>query len=173
MSGIEGHKVYGGSLSAPTFKQTQEYLYVRLQRFSTYSVVNYFQWFLVIEVSYSWTMILLKLSIGYFFLRLLVTPAQRRTVYTVMYFAGGVNFILSIYDISQCGNPRDPISKIALKSGCPSQTIQESLTAWTQAILNALTDLFFACMPFWLLNNSMLPRDHKLYVLGILGLATM
>jgi hypothetical protein len=117
-------------------------------------------------------MIFLKLSIGYFFLRLLVTPAQRRTVYTVMYLAGGLNFILSIYDIFQCGNPRDYPLNTELRRGCPPQAVVKA-TAWTQAIINALTDLVFACIPFWLLNNSMLPRNLKLYVLSILGLATM
>src|SRR5437870_4199378 len=106
-------------------------------------------------------MVLLKLSIGYFFLLLLVTPAQRRTVYTVMYFAGILNFILSIYDIFQCGNPRDYPLRVELQRGCPPMTVQKA-TAWIQATLNALTDLVFAVVPFWLLNNSMLPKRLKI-----------
>jgi hypothetical protein len=89
-----------------------------------------------------------------------------------MYFAGGLNFILSIYDIFQCGNPRDYPLRAELQRGCPSLTVQKA-TAWIQAVLNALTDLIFAVVPFWLLNNSMLPKSLKLYVLAILGLATM
>jgi hypothetical protein len=126
----------------------------------------------VAEVSYAWTMVFLKLSLGYFFLRLLVTPAQRRTVYTVMYFAVCLNIALSIFDIFQCGNPHDYPLKIQLEKGCASQEVQKA-TAWIQAVFNAMTDLTFAIVPFWLLNNSMLPKNLKLYVIGILGLATM
>jgi hypothetical protein len=117
-------------------------------------------------------MVFLKLSLGYFFLRLLVTPAQRRTVYTVMYFAVAFNILLSIFDVFQCGNPKDFPLRIQLERDCASQKVQRA-TAWIQAVLNAITDLTFAAVPFWLLNNSMLPRNLKLYVIGILGLATM
>jgi hypothetical protein len=133
---------------------------------------NRFQWFLVAEITYSWTMVFLKLSLGYFFLRLLVTPAQRRTVYIVMYFAAGINIVVSIFDIFQCGNPHDYPLKIQLQKGCASQQVQK-VTAWIPAVINAITDLTFAAVPFWLLNNSMLPKNLKLYVIGILGLATM
>jgi hypothetical protein len=127
---------------------------------------------LVAEVAYAWTMVFLKLSLGYFFLRLLVTPAQRRTVYTVMYVAVTLNVCLSIFDIFQCGNPKDYPLKIQLERGCASQGLQKA-TAWIQAVINAITDVTFAVVPFWLLNNSMLPKNLKIYVIGVLGLATM
>ena len=117
-------------------------------------------------------MVFLKLSLGYFFLRLLVTPAQRRTVYTVMYFAVALNISISIFDIFLCGNPKDYPLKIQLQRGCASQKVQRA-TAWIQAVFNAITDLTFFAVPYWLLSNSMLPRNLKLYVIGILGLATM
>src|ERR1700744_420960 len=125
---------------------------------------NVRQWFMVAEVSYGWTMVFLKLSLGYFFLRLLGTPAQRGTVYIVMYFAVALNIACSIFDIFECGNPKAFPLKIQLERGCASQKTQKAF-AWIQAVFNALTDLTFAFVPFWLLNNSMLPRNLKLYVI--------
>jgi hypothetical protein len=124
------------------------------------------------EVSYCWTMTFLKLSLGYFFLRLLVTTAQRRTVYTVMYLSVVINLLSSIFEIFVCGNPHDFPLRIQLEEHCAPKKFQIAIS-YVQAALNTITDVTFAIVPFWLLNNSMLPRNLKIYVIGILGLATM
>jgi hypothetical protein len=81
------------------------------------------------------------------------------------------NATLSIFDTFLCGNPKDFPDKILLLQ-CVSQTTQE-VTAYLIAAINTTTDLTFAILPFWLMNDSMLPKRMKMYVFGILGLATM
>jgi len=116
-------------------------------------------------------MLFLKLSIGYFFLRLLILPAQRRVVYAVMILSTISNATLSIFDLFLCGNPKNfPVKVLSLQ--CVDTHTQE-ISAYLTAAINTVTDLTFAILPFWLLNNSMMPKRVKMYVFAILGLATM
>jgi hypothetical protein len=116
-------------------------------------------------------MIFVKLSLGCFFLRLLVTTEQRYTVYAVVGMACLVNFVMILVDVFFCGNPQGLWRKEYLGQCIPSSS-QLSLS-YFQASINALTDVSFAGLPFWLLHKSMLPKKVRYYVYGILSLASL
>lgn len=121
-------------------------------------------------VSYAFGMICLKVSLGYFFLRLLVTTEQRYTVYAIVSLACVVNLLMIFVDVFFCGNPKDMPLKVFLGTCIPSAS-SVSLN-YFQASINALSDVAFACLPFWLLHRSLMPKKVRLYVYVILGLAS-
>jgi hypothetical protein len=121
-------------------------------------------------VAYAFGMICLKISLGFFFLRLLVTMEQRYTVYAIVVLACLVNFLMIILDVFFCGNPKDMPNRVYF-GGCLATSSNMSLN-YFQASINALSDVAFACLPFWLLHKSLMPKKVRMYVYGILGLAS-
>jgi hypothetical protein len=122
-------------------------------------------------VAYAFSMICLKLSLGHFFLRLLITTEQRYTVYAIVALACMVNVFMIFLDVFFCGNPKDMPDRVYF-GGCIAIGSNISLN-YFQAAINALSDVAFACLPFWLLYKSMMPKKVRLYVYGILGLASL
>jgi hypothetical protein len=122
-------------------------------------------------VAYAFGMICLKLSLGYFFLRLLITTEQRYTVYAIVALACAVNVLMIFLDIFFCGNPKDMPNRVYY-GGCLATNSNLSLN-YFQASINALSDVAFAFLPFWLLHKSLMPKRVRLYVYGILGLASL
>jgi hypothetical protein len=121
-------------------------------------------------VAYALSMICLKISLGFFFLRLLVTMEQRYTVYAIVALACLVNILMIFLDVFFCGNPKDMPNR-AYYGGCVAIPTNMSLN-YFQAAINALSDLAFACLPFWLLHKSLMPKKVRIYVYCILGLAS-
>src|ERR1700761_4579329 len=119
---------------------------------------------------YGWSMIFLKLSIGVFFLRILMTQRQRYAVYIVMVMSVTVNVLDTFWNIFSCGNPRLFVSH-TLSGNCASIAWQLA-ESYIQNIANTGTDLALACLPFFLLRDSMMATSAKLSVAFILILAT-
>ena len=115
-------------------------------------------------------MIFLKLSLGVFFLRILISKSQRYVVYVVMILSVVMNVIDTFWDIFYCGDPRFYYDNLLVGKCIPTGWgLAES---YVQTIVNTGTDIALACLPFFLLRGSMMATSAKLSVAFILVLAT-
>jgi hypothetical protein len=122
------------------------------------------------EVTYSQSILFLKLAIGYFFLRLAVDKWQRRTIYIAMILSTVMNIFVSFWDIGVCGNPAMYLFDI-IEGKCAGMQWQLAV-AYMQAGVNSITDITLSAIPFFLMKGSKLPSWVRVYVTGLLVLAT-
>jgi len=127
-------------------------------------------WLIITEVTYSQSMIFLKLALGFFFLRLVISPVQRKLIYLVMIVSTFTNLFLSFWNIGLCGNPASYLTDVETGK-CITDKAQFGV-AYTQAIVNSITDVSLSCIPFMLLKGSRMPVSMRAYVTFILVLAT-
>jgi hypothetical protein len=121
------------------------------------------------SVMYCSSIIFLKLSLGNFFLRFLMSPWQRRTVYVSLSVSTTVNIFYGFWTVFNCGIPHN--HQPALVSHCPSNEIAIGMS-FLQAACNAATDIILTIMPIPLLWDSMMKLRDKICVGFILVLAT-
>jgi hypothetical protein len=129
------------------------------------------QYLLVTEFFYSWTMLFLKLSLGLFFLRVLQTPWQRKTVYTVVVVSTLSNIFFSFWVAFECGNPTNYITKLSTGQ-CHTQNSWRWI-GLAQATGNVVIDFILAAMPLPMLWGSKMVLIKKITIGGILILATL
>jgi len=128
------------------------------------------QWFVTGTSVYAWAMIMLKLSLGSFFLRIITSQWQRAVVYTVMVAATVANLIECFYLIFMCGDPRTFTENIILNKCTPE--ISMAFVAYGQNTVNTLTDIILALLPIPILWQTNMKRTQKWTVGLILTLAT-
>lgn len=113
----------------------------------------------------------LKLSLGLFFLRILVEPWHRQVVYVVMALSTAVNVFCSFWAIFVCGNPVHYL--IRLVSGkCVAKGPWLAI-GYLQSATNTATDIAMAILPIPMLWNIQMSLGKKFMVASILMLATV
>lgn len=129
---------------------------------------------LVAEVFYVLTMMTLKISLAIFFLRIMVRPWQRRTIYLAVGFATLFNIGYFFFAIFQCGYPSSALvvinKRIANKCVTRSQILGLS---YTHGAITSLTDIVFAFLPIAMLRSLKMNRREKVTVGLILLLAAV
>ena len=129
---------------------------------------------LVAETAYIVTMILLKLSIGIFFLRLLVFKWQRNFILVTVgtYTMFGLGFFF--FAIFQCGVRPDMPLFVSRMIGnkCHPKSLVLGMN-YTHAILNALTDWMCGVLPLFFLNKSQMTMREKWGAAVLLCLAIL
>jgi hypothetical protein len=137
-------------------------------------LANLLQLLLVAETFYSVIMITLKLSLGIFFLRIMINKTQRRIIYfvvSVSVFFGTVYFFFIVF---QCGAPIPGATfwqKFIGRVCAPNRAVLAM--GYTHAIITALTDLTFAILPINLVRNAHMSSRQKILVGSILVLGAM
>jgi hypothetical protein len=130
---------------------------------------------LITETFYTLSIITLKLSLGIFFLRILVLPWQKRVIYSAMAAStiiGTVYFFLRIFQCGGFSNIWEFLERRMTLQGCIP--IPATLAvAYTQASASALSDWTYALLPLFALYDARMRRGEKLTVLFILSLATV
>ncbi|KAF2476493.1 uncharacterized protein BDR25DRAFT_375408 [Lindgomyces ingoldianus] len=115
---------------------------------------------------------LVKLSIGYFLLRLAVTTFYRRAIIFIMTFMGLYTTACFLTIILQCTNLAvlwDP----TVKGTCWGVTTLKALS-YTNVALNITTDLLFAVIiPIPMLWSVQMNFRQKMSLIGILGLGVL
>jgi hypothetical protein len=129
---------------------------------------------LSLEALYVVTVLAFKISLSFFFLRVIVRPIERSIIIWVLtiftFFSVGYLF----FAIFQCGIPSGSTFWIhKLNDKCAPD--QSGLgMAYTHAVLTAGTDLIFLVLPIPLLRRSITFRVREKIVLGmIMGLGTL
>jgi hypothetical protein len=115
-----------------------------------------------------------KISLGLFFLRILVKKWQRRTVYGAVVIASFVSFCYFWFAIFQCGVPNDSFWEKIISHQCPGDRKSVMLgVSYTHATITALTDLTLAFLPVPILIKLRIPFKEKVVVSSIMLMATM
>jgi len=109
---------------------------------------NNSQMLLVTEIFYVLTMLVLKIALAIFFLRIMVSPWQRRIVFAAAGLSTVFNTGYFFYAIFQCGIPQGPYIFFIKKISGQCITAAQILgVAYTHGAITALTDLVFAIIP--------------------------
>jgi hypothetical protein len=132
------------------------------------------QWLLVTEDFYILTMLTLKISLGVFFLRIVIKTWEKRVVYVTLGIATLFNVAYFFFAVFQCGifkNANEFWIKLS-SNRCitPPQAVGVS---YTHAIITTITDWVFAILPLAMLKESQLARREKIIVGFILTLGAM
>jgi len=115
---------------------------------------------------------MLKISLGIFFARIIV----RRWQLIIVYVTVGVNIFSSaasfFYVLLRCGPNINAYVYKQLANNCTSRPL-DRFFAYQQASTTALTDFVFIVLPFFILWNASMNTRSKLSVGLILSLAAL
>jgi hypothetical protein len=113
----------------------------------------------------------LKLSLGLFFLRVLVEPWQRYVVYVAISLSTIVNFFCSFWAIFVCGNPAHYLASLTA-GNCVAKGPWIAI-GYLQSAANTATDIVLAIIPIPMLWGIQMSFGKKCMVASILMLATV
>ena len=124
------------------------------------------------EVFYVWTMMVLKLSLAFFFFRLVIDKWQQRVVYAIAVLCIVFGFAYFCLAVFQCGIPGKggPFWYKKITNQCVSQAPIVGF-GYTHAAISAGTDFILSAMPILMVRNSKLSLREKAIVCVILILA--
>jgi len=130
-------------------------------------------WLIVSEVFYSVTVILLKISLGLFFIRILTQKWQRLTIQTMMAVSTIYGAVMIIFAIFHCGADRDALSYLTkkLQLRCVSKSV-DLVMMYTGGAVTTLTDCIFVFLPLFMLQKAQLTRREKATVAFIMLLGS-
>ncbi|KAF1990206.1 hypothetical protein K402DRAFT_369989 [Aulographum hederae CBS 113979] len=130
---------------------------------------------IVSEVFYLATITLLKIALGIFFLRILIKPWQRTTIYCVMAISTIFGVAMICFASFLCGYVPNPETYLTRKLAgkCVSDESQLGMM-YTHGVISAVTDWIYALLPMLMLRDSQLRRREKITVafiilLGVIG----
>ncbi|KAF2828177.1 hypothetical protein CC86DRAFT_405180 [Ophiobolus disseminans] len=130
------------------------------------------KWVVVSEATYIMSMMMLKVSLGIFFARIIVKPWQRGIIYANV----GLNVFSSaaafFYCLFRCGSNIEKYVEQQLSKQCTPQSL-DRFVAYQQAAFTTLTDVVFIALPVMILWNANMSRQSKFSVGFILCLATL
>jgi hypothetical protein len=117
-------------------------------------------------------MILLRISIGLFFLRIFHTRTRRNAIYGVLVFYSLFSFGYFWFAIFQCGIPRGKHFWELKVSGCGGTSKSGALAVgYIFAICTAGADLLFWVLSLPLVIGSQITIREKTIISGILAIA--
>jgi len=130
-------------------------------------------WLIVSEVFYSVTVVLLKISLGLFFLRILTQRWQRITIQTMMAVSTMYGVVMIFFAIFHCGGKRDAYSYLThkLQRQCVPKSVDLGMM-YTGGTITTLTDWIFAFLPLLMLHRAQLTRREKSTVAFIMLLGS-
>lgn len=134
-------------------------------------LTNSMQWTVTNEVFYLVSQIFLKLSLGYFFLRVVLKKNQRRFIIATVVFSTLNNTGHILFVIFRCGNPKYIVQR-SIKGICASIPVSIAM-GYEQAAVSTITDLIFAFMPIPLLWNANMDLRSKISAGLILSMGAM
>ncbi|KAF2104361.1 hypothetical protein NA57DRAFT_51193 [Rhizodiscina lignyota] len=150
-----------GSLDV-SIERMQFAIDVRFNVPGTWITTNLTQFIIAGEALYLATLMFLKISLGIFFLRIVIRKWQRRTIYVVMALSTAVSFAHIWIVVFLCGNPKHYLVNY-LADQCISRPAQKGLL-YEQASTTTLTDFIFASMPLPILWNAQMNTRTKISV---------
>ena len=113
-------------------------------------------------------MIFLKISLGIFFLRIVIRPWHAIFVYAIMTVSTAFGIAYFFFALFQCGNPTK-ILENKLAGHCQSASTQLGM-GYTHASVQAFSDWAFASLPVIILWDAKMDRRTKASVAFILML---
>jgi len=130
------------------------------------------KWVIVSETTYVLSMMVLKISLGIFFARIVIQSWHLMLIYVTV----GINILSSLaaffYCIFRCGANLDDYVLQQLRMKCTSKKL-DLFMAYQSASFNTLTDLVFLLLPMSILWSSTMDHRSKFSVGFILCIATL
>ena len=124
------------------------------------------------ETSYIMTVMMLKISLGIFFARIVITPWQLTTIYITVSISILSSIASFLYVLFRCGTHLDAYVYMQLYNNCTSRAL-DRFFAFQQASFSAATDLVFIALPVFILWDAKMGIRSKLTVGFILTLAAL
>jgi len=126
---------------------------------------------IVSETFYLVTVLVLKISLGIFYLRVLAKPWARKLVYASMTISTVWNFACTMFVIFQCGYPKSSMIVVqrALTGKCVSVTTDRGF-GYSQAAVTTITDFVYATLPLLIVRGAGIDKREKVVVCFILAL---
>lgn len=121
-------------------------------------------------VLYCFSVLVVKLSLGLSFLRVLSIPSQRMAAWCLIIFSTIINLALGLFLLFSCGNPAHFANKVIGKK-CQLNTVQFRVLLYIQACANIVVDLGLLALPLSIVMNSMMTARAKVSVSCIFVLA--
>jgi hypothetical protein len=121
-------------------------------------------------VLYCWFTLLIKLSLGLYFLRVLPHRWQRVVAYSLIIVSTIVNFNNSWWAMFSCGTPTNYADRF-LEGKCEFHGIRIPFVLYFQGATNMLVDIVLLALPISTILKSMLNTRAKLSVLFMFFLA--
>jgi hypothetical protein len=140
--------------------------------FSKFICTYNLQLLIISESFYILTMITIKISLGIFFLRIMVQKWQKRTIYaivTVSTLIGLAYFFLAIF---QCGFPVE--AQIFWQRRVAGQCMSKSIIfgmSYTHAVVTAATDILLGVLPITIVKEAKINHREKRIIIGIFVIA--
>jgi hypothetical protein len=128
----------------------------------------------VAECFYVLTMITLKISLAIFFLRIIINPLHRYTVYGIISVATSAGVVYFFYTIFGCGVPvkAEVHWQRKMTQSCGSKSLVYGMS-YMQAAVTAGTDLALVLIPVSVARKATINFKEKAIVIGIFLLAVV
>ncbi|KIW06271.1 uncharacterized protein PV09_02743 [Verruconis gallopava] len=129
---------------------------------------------IISETFYIWCVLVLKLSVGLFYLRLSVERWQKLVVYFLMAISTSFSIGLFFFEVFQCGYFTSMLEFVLKKAAdeCVSGYTIEAMT-YTHAAITAFTDWVFVILPFFILKSSKMQTKEKIVVGSLMAFASV
>ncbi|KAF3761702.1 hypothetical protein M406DRAFT_221189, partial [Cryphonectria parasitica EP155] len=122
-------------------------------------------------IGYCWTMILSKISIGLFLVRIIVKKITLHVIYLAMFLSVVTGLIFFFVAVLQC----TPVSYFWNKTqpgSCISVDIIIDMT-FLYTALNIVCDFSFALMPIFIIRNLNMPKRMKMATIPLLSMGCL
>jgi len=139
------------------------------ERPSYQTLIEEFQWHLSLVLMYNCCTLFLKLSLGFFFLRVLTDRWQLVVAYTVMAFVTIINIAEFWFYLFSCGNPKH-YAQSMIVGGCVSSVVTLTML-YVQFATNLAIDIVIVLLPMPTLWKSSIDLRAKWSVAFIFLLA--
>jgi hypothetical protein len=128
----------------------------------------------IAEMFYVLTVMVLKISIAIFYLKIMQSKAQKRVIYAAATSSTVVSIAMFFFVIFQCGAYKGAPEYVIhrMTNQCVSSATMLGMT-YTHAVITMLTDWVFLVMPIWLLWGSNMTMRTKVAVGLLLAFASM
>ena len=118
-----------------------------------------------------WAIPAVKLSVGFFLLRIAPNKFFRRLLQGTMTFLMVYTFVCFLTLLLQCDNLA-VLWDLSVKARCWSQATLQGLS-YANSVVNIVTDVFFAALPVPMLWNVQINARTKASLVAIMGLGVL
>ncbi|KAF2740798.1 hypothetical protein EJ04DRAFT_518570 [Polyplosphaeria fusca] len=133
-------------------------------------LVDLTKWTIVGEATYVLTVMVLKISLGIFFTRIVIRRSQLYVIYTAVTCSMISSILSFFYVLLRCGNVINDYVYQQLANNCTPRSA-DLFVAYQQASITTLTDCILAALPILILWDANMDIRSKLSVGFILSLA--
>lgn len=135
-------------------------------------IAKLINWTMAVQDTYIVTLCILKISLGIFFIRIIITPWQRYIVYGIVALSTLQSLANFFFIIFRCGSSPGHYLIMQLEGKCAPRWLN-LLFLYMHAAVTTITDWIFATLPVCILWDSTMDIRSRLSVGFILALGAL